>query len=383
VAIVDAGKSNVVVVAGLLLVACSGGQEELGLQGQGEGAELRLEPAAREVVDANGKRWLLSKRAVISEHADPVALAAPARAEKSKKEMTVEEIEAAESPIMEAGGFEYRLDPRDARALAKEMKAAAMRDGEESTNGGPPDAAVALPGRVPQAVYGGESRTSVWNNTWPWSMIGWMEDSCTTFKVINQHTAVTSAHCVHTGSSWKPRKRIQFAAPTGIVGFLSASCYDRIVPSCWSGSSSDTDCDRAVFRLHSNTAACNFDNYAVGWFGTRTVGSCLSDLHGALSGYPAKAPEPGAPPGNWAYPLLFSDWRTDGSTSCFTYPTQVWYLNDSSGGQSGGPWWAVFDGQNQVRAINKGNDTGVFFDTNHGRRMTSDLVSWIQSNAGF
>lgn len=158
--------------------------------------------------------------------------AAPARPERSKKDMTVEEIEADENPIMEVGGFEYRvrrhrdrrlLDPADARALARELKAA-MRDAEESTEGGPPDKAVATSSRVPQAVYGGESRTSVWNSTWPWSMIGWMENSCTTFRSSTStprslpRTASTTAAAGSLALAFSLRHR-----PASSTGYRSAA----------------------------------------------------------------------------------------------------------------------------------------------------------------
>jgi hypothetical protein len=47
------------------------------------------------------------------------------------------------------------------------------------------------------------------------------------------------------------------------------------------------------------------------------------------------------------------------------------------------PQTAFITAAAEVRAINKGKDNGAFCDVNHGRRMTSDLVSWIPSNGGF
>jgi V8-like Glu-specific endopeptidase len=228
------------------------------------------------------------------------------------------------------------------------------------------------------AVIGGDNRSNI-NHlaaTYPYNTSGREKDWCTVFKMVNHYTAVTAAHCVHSGSSWKTRKPLVFQSPLAPLPDVPDQCYGRVVPGCWDGSSAS--CDYAVFYLRGrNGAWCPDNTHNVGYMGYNTVSSCVTDIKAFLSGYPLPAPF------GWAYPTLVYHYREDGWTSCGTYPDRVWYDNDATGGQSGAPlvsYWS--DGSWRVRAIHKGEHVGLS-TTNQGRRMTSDLYSWLSSNAGF
>jgi V8-like Glu-specific endopeptidase len=307
---------------------------------------------------------------------------------------TMTEMELVEHlrPRMEYGGHEYRLGDADALQLAKTVRRELVAPSTSGSAGEvPPDVRAAQDvletdpklGHDTNSIYDGESRINInyAATTYPYNNHAQMTGgghTCTAFKLVNHNTAVTAAHCVHDGSNWLTRKTLTFQAGSSRpLGTLPANCYDITVPGCWSGD--NTSCDYAVLRLHSNTAWCNLADYNVGYLGWNDVSSGVSDIKAFLSGYPSDRPLPAG----WVYPSLAYDYRENGWTSWPTYPDRVWYYNDSTGGQSGTAlvsFWS--DSSWRVRAIHHGEFCG-FSCSGDGRRMTSDLFSWLSSNAGY
>lgn len=256
--------------------------------------------------------------------------------------------------------------------------ASGARSGEEPNGsvGGLPEAdadvpadAIAIPsqskgkGRLHvSAIIGGDDRAN-YNHmaaTYPYNNHGAMyggAGTCTGFKLVNHHTMVTAAHCIHTGSAWKSRQTIRFqAGSSSPLPEVSSACYSRFVPGCWDGSSAS--CDYAVIALRGRLGAnCSLDGYDVGYLGWNSVASGVSDVKGFVSGYPSDQL-----PSGWSYPTLAYHWRNDGWTSDFTYPSRLWFYNDATGGQSGTPFVSWFtSGGWRARAIHKGGGTMVRF----------------------
>jgi V8-like Glu-specific endopeptidase len=376
----------------LVTVACAGeGRDDIAeSETEGEaravgawGASQSAAPLS-EYRDEEGRRWVQVGKV---EHFDDSPPVAPSGKEPDPDihSMTVEELTDHFRPKSEFAGYEYRMADDDAREFALALRDAAKEINEVGTAGEPPlgasvsDVAGAPEQRNPHAVIGGDNRSLINSSaaTYPYNNTGREIDWCSVFKMVNHYTAVTAAHCVHSGSAWKTRKELVFQSPLSPLPNVPSQCYGRVVPGCWDGDSAS--CDYAVFYLRGrNGAWCPDNTHNVGYLGYNTVSSCTTGIKAYLSGYPLP------PPFGWSYPALVYHYREDGWTSCGTYPDRVWYYNDATGGQSGAPlvsYWS--DGSWRVRAIHKGFFSGVFDDSNQGRRMTSDLYSWLSSNSGF
>lgn len=387
-----------------LLAACGAADEGSGRAAReiwdDESASAATEPNASaeapdQFTDPQGGTWTKVGPAkfVEGEWRPPQAR----KASKPSSELTLEEFAAKLRPRMESGGYEYRLDwestlelARAARAqLAEDLSVPGSEAFERSSEAMGAEVGGALQNDSLQAtaigMFGGESRTKNTNGGTPWKRIGMLKGGCTVSKIYNEYTAVTAAHCVHSGSGWSSRKDIVFAAGTdNVQPTLNKGCYDRTVPEGWDGS--DGEWDMAILRLRSDTAGCKESGYDVGWFGWHSVGSCESDVPTTMAGYPAKNPEEGvAPPGNWSYPTMFREGREDTETSCLgLYPSRLWHYHDSCDGMSGAPLWSVFDGDSRrIRGILTVYDDGVFYDSNEARRVNSDFAAFVRRSAGY
>lgn len=236
-------------------------------------------------------------------------------------------------------------------------------------------------------VFNGESRNGLgaYDYIAPWRMVAALLNSCTAFKMVNHYTAITAAHCVYGSSGWK-RSSIKFAAGSTYYNALPSTCYAITVPNGWVTDVGDDEYDYAVIRLReggTTGAWCNYADYNTGYFGYQGVSSCSSGIAAAMAGYPSKSGPGLPPPGSWTYPNLFWDYREDGWTSCITYPNHVWYYNDNSGGQSGGPYFSWIDNTIRVRAVNMAIFNGLFSDSNGGRRIDSQTVNFFTAYAGY
>lgn len=53
-------------------------------------------------------------------------------------------------------------------------------------------------------IVGAESRTQVFSSAYPWNNIAYYAGpagTCTAFKMINHHTAITAGHCMKDGAN--------------------------------------------------------------------------------------------------------------------------------------------------------------------------------------
>lgn len=395
-------------VASLALIASACGEAPTSAAPTG-GAENAIKGAAGGAmtmkVDPNGTRWI-PRRRVVTFDESPTASVVPTRQPRPalSKAATLSDIELAKKTraiMLDVDDVEYEMDADQALEFARAVKAKMLRGVQDEADsafgeGETPTVSPSIQ-TLNNGVFNGESRVNMnaYAQNYPWNLIGHQGDynvspptpGCTIFKLINHYTAVTSAHCVYGSGGWTARKDLRFSAGSATPrGVLPRQCYAITVPGGWSSDVGDDEYDYAVIRLReggSTGAWCNYNDYNTGYFGYRGVSGCTTNVSGDMAGYPAKT-GPGAwPPGAWTYPTLFNDYRTNGWTSCVTYPNHLWYYNDNCGGQSGAPFWTNYSGSYKVRAINMAIFTGVFDDSNGGRRIEQDVIDFFNANKGY
>jgi V8-like Glu-specific endopeptidase len=380
----------------VLAVACGTADD-----GNRVGARHELgAPSSATFVDPFGRTWVRkSSKPVVydtTDHDDELSIPVPI-ASKDKdldiRNMSPEDVTAALRPISLIGDYEYTLNDVDAREFALAIQEVAR--GEKGTEGGLGARSLGEPAidgpaqrepgteqpvemPEPKGIIGSDDRYSINGSraNFPWNNYAAMDaaGTCSAVKLVNHHTAVTAAHCVHTGSAWKTRKRITFVAGSPV----GSTCYGMTVPGCWDGSTSSPSCDYATIKFREGSGFCDFNTYNVGYLGWQSAGSWVTGIWGHVSGYPSEQMKPG-----WVYPELVFHQRGDGYSTP-TYPDRVFYLVDTSGGQSGGPFTSYYQGNDyRIRGVHKGFSIGVFEDTNQGRKMTQSLFNWFYANGGW
>lgn len=387
-------------------------------------------PQVASYVDGRGLRWELRRRVTAYSPEVPVVQADVEPTEPSVRptwdELDDETAMQRLRPVtLTPDGYEFTLDDEQTLRLVQQVRAARSQvppeasmmrapapdgsdgldgpDGPDGSHGPHGTGAAELSAlsrrvlsedRFATQTFDGDGRVNMNGSATesPWLYIASMANAgqCTAFKLLNNYTAVTAAHCVHDGSEWRRRKTLQFAAGADQPrAELAAECYSVTVASGWKGD--EPEYDFAVIRLREEGtdpgASCEYDAYNVGHFGYQTVDECVVDVRLNLAGYPSEHdPDHLVPPGEWAYPSLFTDYRADGWTACAgIYPESLWFYNDGSNGQSGSPVWTFYEdsGQNKVRAIYRGSVASIFGESNRGRRIDASLVAWMNANAGY
>ena len=339
------------------------------------------------IVDPGGAVWEKVGVAKISDlkietHRQPLS-------DDPNAKLSLRDFAARGRPIMETGGVEYQLSWTDTLALAESMRRApevGHADGSGPDGGllgGPDD----LEGGDIRAqligIVGAESRTQVFSSAFPWTNIGSYAGPAgtgTVIKMINHHTAITAGDCMKDGGNiWLARGSITFAAGTsGALVTVPSGCYDR---TTLSDSGTNPADDFAIIRLHSSTANCALNTYNVGFLGWETHPACTGGLGLNTPGYPSKFPPFGAPPpGTWVEPSMFTEFNTNGHIDCVVNQNVLWFDNDISPGESGGPAYR-FDGtQRYVNGImTRAHDGG----SNEALRLDSRVINFFNSNAGF
>lgn len=400
-------RSYLIVSAVISSVAC-GAENNTGLEvasddhGYGNDVVADQGEAVRdlgpEFVDELGRRWVRTGAVTFApdetdvhdhgEHDHETLATSPDDLDFGS--MSLGELAAALRPYHQYGSYEYTLADDDALELARSVMEAMSSEepvfspGSLGIGQGLIDGAADAPPVEPpdyeeykSKVVNGESRINYHpaRGLYPHRTVAQMfgAGSCTAFKMINHHTAVTAAHCVHTGSAWRARKNMRF----GDKSATGSTCYGMTVPGCFiSGSPS---CDYAVIRLRDNAQGygCNLSAYDVGYLGHQSPPS--SNISAYLWGYPSDNM-----PSGWTYPTLSLEHRTDGYISIW-YPDRVFYHHDSTGGMSGGPY-AGYHGSSEdyrVYAVNKGGFQWPLGGYEHyGPRVRPDMISFLQQNAG-
>jgi V8-like Glu-specific endopeptidase len=331
-----------------------------------------------------GQKWVRRRKVEVL---DGIPVVPELRRPTSHDFSRMSDVEVASwlRPIMlDENNVEYELEIGDTLKLAREIKAHLERDSGDDQG----EAAAEFPidpqnGLSFRNLWGKDDRVNMNSSAgnFPWSNIAAMASATSVgsgFKMINHYTMITAAHVVYGSGGWVPRKAIQFAAGSSTpLPAMPSECYSIVVPGGWVGDVGDAEYDYAVIRFRGRGEWCDFNSYNVGYFGYKSVDKCTTSVAGNVSGYPGTG-DPERPPQPWNYPSLFSDYRQDGWTNCFSYFNHLFYRNDSSAGQSGGPFWGYWDGSAKVRAIHHGAITG----DNAGVKIKSSLIDWFKENAG-
>lgn len=386
----------------LLLVSGCVGKDEL--------PSSAARPSFVSYTDAHGRVWEATRPVEYDERGGdeaPWVIDEEAESKLSPEPGTVSDDEWAQlwKPISEFGGWEYELNEESLHNYGAELRASALRRAErpgelaESDGSGPPPDAVLAPpadqSARDKAVVGADDRTYLskdWRAIWPYSMHGAMESQpapntvshCTAFKVINQYTGGTAAHCLHNGSKWEARHDIEFH--DGSKGVVNKNCYIRTVGSGWASGLKLPREDYAVlqFSTSGGTAWCTESTYNVGWFGTQSVGY-TNEITGYVSGFPGEFLPTGTPWGTLAYH------ERGGAEVSTTRPKILLHENDAVGGQSGTPFvtrsfYRTSDGRwvwppegQRIRAIHKGD---VFGEWNQGREFDGDILDFFRAHQG-
>lgn len=316
--------------------------------------------------------------------------------EPSPKEMKLDEIAETYRPITEFNGVEYRLSDDDTLELAKKIQESIIQfDGKELVGLSDKEEKNLAPLKQPIIIGSSDGRVNINNiaDLNPQSKIagrGISGPGCTAFKLINNYTAITAAHCVYNRDSgnWYTRQDWWFGAgathnPGGTSRLpLPKGCYDRTIPSGWI-SSGGTENDYAIIRFKTSQSGgpwCPHADYNTGWLGYSSPGDGI-DFDVKVEGYPVRGDED-SPSGRWAYPTLWHHHRGLAAwTVTLLYPTRIFHYIDTSPGQSGAP---IHDTSiDRVRGIHTGY-TWVFplGFRNEGRRLSPDIITWFRDNAG-
>lgn len=371
------------------MAGCSAPSEELSFEPTL--VEGEVEPPET-FVDPEGRTWVLRVRQV---QYDREARPGPDNSEYQPDflDLPFEELVAALRPAVLVGSSEYTLSDDDAHEFAAKILGTMENEREESvpaSSGEDDDDLSDDPLKfthIPYSPSNGTKQAKTFGaNSWsdvtsswgtnPYKKVALMNefqtllgDGCTAFKLINNHTAVTAAHCVHTGSSFKPRKNIKF----GGQDWTGTTCYKPVVPDCWDGDS--VQCDYALIVLRGSYGAnCDESRYDVGYFGYKTTSGGTNGVHAWVMGFPGTNL-----PSGWSYGDMAYEYRTDNWVPVFDY-NQLRSTMDMEEGMSGGPL-AAYHSEMGYQA--KGIVGSGATDYNISRVFRSSLIEWFEFFSGY
>lgn len=360
-------------VAGSCAVAaCGSDLSDPGLPESGQGETV----APKSFVDSAGRTWVRSAAPVAyqEESARSDLSARPSteiqRSPIDFRAMPIEEAAAALRPKTLRGDWEYTLTDEDALEFARAVLQPRPDVDEEGTPGEPAlgaEGEEAKPLPENRAIIGSDDRYSIdaIKHVYPFNNIAAMSDagSCTAFKLVNHHTAVTAAHCVHNGSGWLPRKKITFGGRTTV----GSTCYGMSVPSCWDGDEGNASCDYATIKFREGWGYCNLDSYNVGYMGTAPLTS-VNNTPAYVAGYPGEGLKSG-----WTYPeLVMHGSSAKAGMNVFV----LYHYMDTTGGQSGAP---VFSPDYRVYGVHHGMHNGI----NWAAKIYPFTYNWLSQNSGW
>jgi glutamyl endopeptidase len=189
---------------------------------------------------------------------------------------------------------------------------------------------------------------------------------------IGSRAIATAGHCVHTGGpggAWRTNVRVYPGYNAGSAPYGSFAATTLFSVTGWTNSSLE-EYDYGAVRVGTNIGN------TVGWFGFWWQSTSLTGLPEAVTGYPGdKSP-------------LKSLWTAHDEIRSTT-TRQVFYKNDTAGGQSGSPVWhdrppgsSFCSNGPCVNAIHAYGLHGAspHSNHNHGTRITqtvfNNLIAW-------
>jgi V8-like Glu-specific endopeptidase len=332
--------------------------------------------------DPRGRRW--RARTAVRPVADPAAgLDSVVDRNKvvDRRALTLEQYAEAIRPMTVIDGWEYELAEPDLE-LARAIRDGGIQGSVAPSEGLPrTELEAEVVSEVNSIVLGGDGRVKQDNLAYPARTAVALTTSsgalCSA-QLIGPSTAISAAHCFHSGSgwyatrTWAPGADATDANPAPFG--RKAGCYWVTITGSWANGSHAVADDYAVIEFGAPWTSCdNHPGNTVGWLGLAAASSSQIESHGGgLIGYPGdKTPAP-QPWGMWvnAGQLTTSTW----------YPDRVFYSIDTFGGQSGsGVYQLLFNQTDRyVTAIHNGNFDS---DENQGRQVDSEVMAFIKSNS--
>lgn len=247
---------------------------------------------------------------------------------------------------------------------------------------------------VGQAVQGNDTRSLIRSNTsYPFRAqsrnIHWQESgggrvtlSACSGTMIGPSTMLTAAHCLHSGTSWYPGNWQEAMGVDHQDGWPAGHPYGVIdcvwgtLPGAWTSNNTSVTNDYAVFEF----SGCGlYPGNTVGWLGLWAANDAsLHQQSMNVYGYPGDSE--GCLGGTCFWPSI---WGTADSTNAGEDgSTAIQYDTDATGGQSGAGVYLFSGNSRYIVGIHKGENwelTNGWY--NFGRRVTTSLLSFIESNS--
>ena len=232
-------------------------------------------------------------------------------------------------------------------------------------------------------VFGGDDRVVYYPSGYPWTCVGklfvyntWPAASPAwsgSAVLIGDRVLLTAGHVAPWGSgSWA----MQFIPALYDGSSTLGPGVSSWVSDYWgyNTNNSVSAWDMLVCRLYTPLGA------TYGYYGAKTYSSSWEGgNYWTLAGYPGAVAGGGRPSRQMWFPTIDDD--TDGSA------TEVEYLADSSGGNSGGPVFGFWNGDPYAIGTHSGGQKSTFLwwtleDNNvaAGGAAMVDLVRWARSN---
>ena len=322
------------------------------------------------------------------------------------EEMPLDELAERIRPRTVINGYEYELASPDYETAAKILSGDGVGAFSTSNYGamGAPDSDVPEEERDGQNIFDNDTRSIKRNNSsFPWRTIISLTPGTCTATLIGPSTAVTAAHCVHNGSSWLSTRgwapgvdnqdsnpftyNPWTADPTypHYDGLRIQGCYVVTVPGGWN-SDKDVADDYAVFEFSDMFPAipnCNlFPGSTVGWFGFWAASASTVEGHDYLYAYGYPGESEGCPGGPCFTPTIWGS----GNSNFSVESSHIEHHTDTTAGMSGSGLY-VITGSNSDRRIvgihKGGHDCWWCSDYNHGRRVTSGILNFVEANSAY
>lgn len=207
-----------------------------------------------------------------------------------------------------------------------------------------------------ESIIGADGRTRVSSTTaFPYravALITFSGGRCTGW-LYGRNIVATAGHCVHSGGSagrWRTSVRVYPGrnGSSSPYGYCSARVMYTVVG--WA-SSRNEQYDYGAIKLNCNRGD------TTGWFGRSTsiaVGTAVT-----TAGYPGDKP--------------LTQWRATDAVRALT-TRQVFYRNDTLGGQSGSPVWKAGNYGIAIHAYGL-HGSAPHSTNNHGTRLASSVNS--------
>jgi V8-like Glu-specific endopeptidase len=401
-------KLWLVVLVGCAL-GCSGEALDTKVEVGTVDSALTARVEGKDFTDKLKRKWRYMGKAghVLSKGHDPKTFPKRTSADISEDVANLQELATKTRGLMYSKGYVYEAAADLGQAA--EIQQQRLDELSDKLNGenqeplpseyGPTDAETL----DPKLIFGTDNRAKQRTDTsYPWRTIIWITDNDTktagcTATLVGPSTAITAAHCFHTGTggnngfyplrawglgvdsqdtndfNWDPDS-LTFPSVNATI----ETCYSVTLPGEFANGNTDLQYDYAVMEF----SGCGFfPGNSIGWVGVWKPSSTYLDAgfdHYSY-GYPGNGC-PGAATCNFPQIWGHHNSNDNGRDGCCS----VHYETDISAGQSGsGGWILSAEGHRYIieSAIGQ-KDVVLGDDWNYGRRMSNTYFANIRNFSG-